>query len=341
MSGMVLLLATLLLLGAGVKEVLAAEHIEISSYLVSLSRYDARKGALSEDQRNDVRAISSIINDWAKEHMRTKIDFVVPRELEEAIVTSDFSSFASSVAKRVVKWQSAQPLYRVKVWERWQLGETTLQLEQALSDEEAAEIAEAEGVSVGAVVGFIVGIYEAAVEVIDVINDVIDGFCGPDHEVADTPPGELPGGITLRRESYLHVPWRGVVWGKNNQKFEAQYIVRVNGGYLDELRVRFRIDLSGSGFDRLDYPIGARAVTADGIVDPTPSAIRTTRYQQIHEVVAHNVDFLSISVVGRVYYGSDGCMTDAGLVPSGTATKNGISVEFGQGDSIWKYGISY
>ena len=97
--------------------------------------------------------------------------------------------------------------------------------------------------------------------------------------------------------------------------------------------MRFRINLSGSAFNRLEYPI---FTTGDTI-----TLTRGTRYQQVHEIIAHNTHFLHVTVESRVHYGRDGFMTDAGLVPSGTATKEGVSVEFGEGDSIWKYGISF
>lgn len=307
----------------------------LEPYFSSLSNYDYRKGELSVDQKKDVQAISSLMNRWIKERTHIGLDLVVSKELENALVAGDSSSFAISVAARLAEWKKAQPNYRLRLGEcwNWSPGE----LESALTDKELAGAAEAEGTTIGGVVGTVTGIFEAIDKAIDIINEIVDGLCGPDLE-EHTDPFE---NIHVWRQSYLHVPWRGFEWGDNNQEFTAQYIVQLNGGIVDELKVRFRIDLSGSGFDSLEYPIEARAFTTDGTVDPTPSAIRTTRYQQIHEFVAHNASFMVIGVIGKAFYGIDGFMTDAGLVPTGTATIGDSQLNFGGGgDSIWKYGIS-
>lgn len=307
----------------------------LDPYFSSVFKYDYRKGELSVEQKKDVQAVSSLINRWIKEHTHIGLDLVVSKELENALVTGDPSSFAISVAARLAEWKKMQPNYRLRLGERWDW--TPGELESALTDKELAEAAKAEGTTIGEVVSTVTGIFEAIDKAIDIINEISDGLCGPDLEEHSDPFEN----IQIWRQSYLNVPWRGYEWGDNNQEFTAQYIVQVNGGIVDDLKVRFRIDLSGSGFDRLEYPIEARAFTTDGTVDPTPSAIRTTRYQQIHEFVAHNVNFMVIGVVGKVFYGLDGFMTDAGLVPTGTATIGNNHLNFGGGgDSVWKYGIS-
>lgn len=303
----------------------------LEPYFLSLSNYDYRKGELSVEQKKDVQAISSLMNRWIKEHTHIGLDLVVSKELENALVAGDSSSFAISVAARLAEWKKTQPNYRLRLGEcwNWSPGE----LESALTDKELAEAAEAEGTTIGGVVGTVIGIFEAIDKAIGIINEIIDWGCGPDLEEHEN--------NKIWRQSYLDVPWRGFDWGDNNQEFTAQYIVQINEGVVDELKVNFRIDLSGSGFDRLEYPIEAQAFTTDGTVDPTPSAIRTTRYQQIHEFVAHNVNFMVIGVIGKAFYGLDGFMTDAGLVPTGTATIGDSQLNFGGGgDSIWKYGIS-
>lgn len=309
----------------------------ISTNLASLSRYDARKGALSDAQRENIRIISSSINHKAKEQMGLEFDLVSPEEFENILKTGDASSFVYSVAEPLVRWKAAQPLYKQKIWTGMERGE----LKTALSDEVEAELAiEGEGSSITDIITTVIEIVMIAKKVVNFVAGLAESFCGPENESHTTPPDELPEGLTLRRDSYLHVPWREIEWGDNNQEFVAQYLLEVNGGRLDELRVKIRVNLEGSGFDDLEYPIEAAAIEHEGYSYPIPTEIRSTDYQQIHEVVARDVQFLVISVGGRVNYGSDGFMTGAGLVPRGTATKDGHSLEFGCDDSIWRYGLS-
>lgn len=309
----------------------------ISTNLASLSRYDARKGVLSDSQRENIRIISSSINHKAKEQMGLEFDLVSPEEFESLLKTGDASSFAFSVAEPLVRWKAAQPLYKQKLWTGMERGE----LKTALSDGLEAELPIDEGGSgIGGFIITIVEIVSIAKEIVNFVADVVGSFCGPENESHTTPPDGLPEGLTLRRDSYLHVPWRGIEFGNNNQDFVAQYLLEVNGGRLDELRVKFRVNLEGSGFDDLEYPIEAYAIAHEGYSYPIPTEIRATKYQQIHEVVARGVQFLVISVGGRVNYGGDGFMIGAGMVPRGTATKDGHSLEFGRDDSIWSYGHS-
>lgn len=324
----------------------------MSEHLASLSHFDARRGVLSDRHREDIRAIASIINETATERLNTDIKFISAEELEKAIVSGDPAGLGASVANRLLDWKKAQPLDRARAWERLQLDlsypafsklgsillhEQWEKYEEMTSGKLGISQKALTGVEEVAAAGAFVGAIASIVGLTYIIGLLLDALSGSELEQHYDPFRNM----IIARESYLHVPWRWVCIGKNNQSFVAQYKVQVAGGILDELRVTFRIDLSGGGFDRLNYPIEAAAWTLDkGAHYPSLKEIRSTRYQQIHEIVLENVCFLVICVNGKVHYGGDGMMTDAGLVPRGTAIKDGHSIDFGKDDSVWRYGMS-
>ena len=312
---------------------------KLEPYFTALSDYDYRNGKLTTEQKSEVQNIASTLNHWIMEHTGIDRDLIVAENLEKALITGNPDSFAISVAEQLADWKRTQPNYRFILGEYWNWSPKKLKSEFA--EKELVEVAKAEGIAVDGLIDSTFEIFNYLDRAIDIINDIIDDLCGPDLEEHIDPFEE----VKIWRQSYLHVPWRGFDFGDNNQEFTAQYIVQINGGYVDELKVRFRLDLSGSGFDKLEYPIEARAFTPQGnSIDPSPSVpsgSHTTRYHQIHEFVAHQVNFMVVGVVGKAYYGLDGFMTDAGLVPTGTATIGNEHLNFGGGgDSIWKYGIS-
>lgn len=297
---------------------------ELATHLSALSGYDARAGVLAAEHRTSLRAVVDAIDTTGRETLGLSEDVIKASELEAALTSGDPSGLAYGAASRLAAWKASQPPATLTVWERWRWASGKL-----LEDKDGG--AKAMSFLPGATFD-IIGTYEGIRAAVDALNELIDAFCGPDYEVhADA---------LLQRESYRHVPWRGFEIGNNNQEFTAQYTVSVLSGSVETLEVEFRIDLSGSGFDSLSYPLDVFASTTDGS-GATITPIRTTRYQQKHRIVANNVRLLVIGVVGRVQYGGDGFMTDAGLVPSGWVTSGGQRRSFGGGaDSVWKYGLS-
>ncbi len=294
---------------------------------VKLDRYrpdlvPARGRMLSTTQKTAVQEISSDLNSFARQHMHATADLVLAAEFEQGISDASFERFSTGVAGRLKKWESAQSSKTIDVWNRY-----VAPLDRPSTRPDTSQLSQTEQ----ALVEEALAAYAAAQEATSIINEIIGLFVDADTDEHDH--CDLPGGVSLHTETYLNVPWRGFELGDNNQEFTAQYIVRVNAGRVDELNVTFRMDLSGSGFDSLDYPI-------DTTGDSISADSNNTRYRQRHYVVDSDTSFLQIGVVGKVHYGLDGFMTDAGLVPSGTATLDGVTCEFGQGDSIWKYGIS-
>jgi hypothetical protein len=317
---------------AGLRLKALAQHVaverifgtELATHLATLSSYDARNGVLVPQNHTSLQAVVEAVNTTGRGTLGLSEDVIRASELEAALTSGDPSSLAYGAASRLAAWKASQPAATLTAWERWRWASGNLLEETAGTQKVMAFLP-------GATFS-IIGTYEGVVAVVDALNELIDAFCGPDYE--------MHADAILQRESHLHVPWRGFEIGNNNQEFTAQYTVNVLSGSVEMLDVEFRIDLSGSGFDSLGYPLEVFASTTDGSL-PTITPIRTTRYQQKHQVVARNVRLLVIGVVGRVQYGTDGFMTDAGLVPSGWVTASGRRTQFGGGgDSIWKYGIS-
>jgi parallel beta-helix repeat protein len=334
---------------------------ELSRRLASLSRFDPRTGTLPDRQRTNIHTIASIINETAKKQLNTNIEFVSGDGLEKAIMYGDPTTLVASTAQSLSQWKKTLSPDLIKAIERDQLESfykmpiTSSQLgtsretlitaggEDRWWEEGEKSWWEREGWTTVAIALAYVAGYFVIKGLFDFINLILDGLCGPNLEDHRYP---MPGGIIIETQTYLKVPWRGVVWGKNNQHFDAQYIVSVAGGVVDELRVNFEMRFEGGGFDKLVYPIEPAVWTLESgnqrIDDIQLRPIVTTRYHQAHECILKNVGFFVIHVInGIVYYGGDGCMTGAGLIPHVTAVKGGFSYTFPAGESVWKYGISF
>ena len=310
---------------------------ELANRLNTLAGYDAGGGLLSASEREDVVAVAEMLGQRLRDWVAIEGGVIDPAELEAALTSGSPDALVTTAARRVARWKMALPNEVSAAIEQWRWRSAPYQRPVG-AKEQGVPAAEAGASTVRTLIPGLteaVTIYEGIKAGVDLVNALADIFCGPDYEIHES----RHANITLERESYLNVPWRGVDWGDNNQEFTAQYLLTVIGGAATRLEVDFRIDLSGSGFDSLRYPLDVFARTTDGS-RATVAPVYTTRYRQHHRVVANQVSLLVIGVVGRVYYGGDGFMTDAGLIPWGRITTSAGSEEFGAHDSVWKYGLS-
>jgi len=312
---------------------------ELNENLALLSGYDTGKGTFTEKQKKSIRTITSIIYTVARKELNTKTRFVTDKVLEQALASGDPGPLVASVTQNLSNWKKSLPSDMLRAIERKQL-----ELSVATGPNGAGRFGTAyqaldEAGSVAAAGAFVagIGVIWGITTIFGQIAEWLSGNSLERHRHA------MPYGVILDTETYLHVPWRGICIGNNNQPFTAQYKIAITGGVLDQLHVVFEMHFEGGGFDSLVYPIeGAAWDLEHGSHYPQPQPITTTRYHQKHLLELNDVGFLVIGVgAGKVNYGMDGIMTGAGLVPQVTATKSGYEYTLPAGESIWQYGLSF
>ena len=313
---------------------------ELCARLAELSRYDARKGVLNENEKKNIDAIAALINETLNERLETEIEFFSEYEFKKALVSGDPAGFVASTAESLSKWKSSLPIEVIRAIELEQLKIECQKIkgdngqygtsQQALSEGESSEAAAA----FVAPLAFLFALLESG----NLIGQWLSGPNLERHRYA------MPGGLIVNTETYLRVPWRGFEIGHNNQHFTAQYYVEVQGGVLDELKVIFEMRFTGGGFDKLEYPIEAIACDQQqGVYEPRLDPVgNLTLWHQKHQCDLQNTNFLAIAISdGIVKYGGDGIMTGAGLIPHTTLVNMGYSYTVPAGESIWQYGISF
>jgi hypothetical protein len=313
---------------------------ELCARLAELSKYDARKGVLSENEKKNVDAIATMINETLNESLGTEIEFFSEYEFKKALVSGDPGGFVTSTAESLSKWKSSLPIEVIRAIELEQLKIACQKIKGDHGQYGTSQQALSEGESSEAAAAFVApfAFLFAFLEVGNLIGQWLSGPNQERHRYAMT------GGLIVNTETYLNVPWRGWELGNNNQHFTAQYYVEVQGGVLDELKVIFEMRFQGGGFDKLEYEMEANACDQQqGVFEPRLDPVgNLTLYHQKHQCELQNTNFLMIAVSdGVVRYGGDGIMTCAALIPHTTLVNMGYSYSLPPGESIWQYGISF